>query len=134
MPRKSAAALAVVRSSPSDGRLTPPAGLSAAELELWHSVVDSKPSDWFAEDSAPVLMEYIRAAVVCNRLAPLVDAALADGDPKAVDDLLRARDRESRRVASLATKLRLTQQSRYTPQGAGRADKKAKGARPWQTG
>jgi hypothetical protein len=131
MARKSAAALAVVPPSPSDGRLTPPPGLSAAELDLWHSVVDSKPADWFADDSAPVLTEYVRAAVVCDRLAPLIDKAMDGGDAKEVDDLLRARDRESRRVASLATKLRLTQQSRYTPQAASTADKRAKGSRPW---
>jgi hypothetical protein len=36
-------------------------------------------------------------------------------------------------VAALATKLRLTQQSRYTPQAASTASKKSGPHRPWET-
>jgi hypothetical protein len=45
------------------------------------------------------------------------------------------RDTEAKRATSIATKLRLTQQSRYTPQAAATADRKAgSGAKPWQSG
>ena len=46
---------------------------------------------------------------------------------------LDMRDKEAKRATSIATKLRLTQQSRYTPQAAATADRKVSGARPWQT-
>src|SRR5688572_4352984 len=135
MSRKSAAALSVVPATPA-GPHEPPADLSEAEASLWRDVIDSKPAEWFGEDSAPVLKEYVRAAAMCDRLARLLDRALeASGEPvdaesvrlPSVPDLLLARDRESRRAANLATKLRLTQQSRYTPQAAATADRKAAG-------
>lgn len=129
MSRKSAAALSVTTGAP-DARVAPPADLTEQETVLWREVVDSKPAEWFGEDSVPVLKEYVRAAVMCDRLAGLIDTALLEGKPT-VGDLLLARDRESRRAANLATKLRLTQQSRYTPQAAATADRKAGGKRPW---
>ena len=47
--------------------------------------------------------------------------------------LLRAQDRESARIAQLATKLRLTPQSRYTPNSAAvRADRDTGGKKPWE--
>ena len=101
---------------------------------MWSEIVDSKPADWFDLDSVPVLKEYIRAALTCDSLAGVVEEALAEcGDARELKTILDMRDKEARRVASLATKLRLTQQSRYTPQSAATANRKAGGKRPWQT-
>ena len=131
MARKSAAALSVVRSIP-DARPDVPAGLSDAEVELWTDIVDSKPGDWFGPDSMPVLKEYVRASIMCDLLDAKVKDAMQEGDAGDVKMLLDLRDKESRRAVSLATKLRLTQQSRYGARSADRADKRASGARPWQ--
>lgn len=115
-------------------RLAAPEGLTPEEAALWQAVVDSKPAEWFGEDSAPLLKEYVRAACVCDLLDVQVKAALAGSDAGIVKALLDMRDKESKRVTSIATKLRLTQQSRYTPQAAATADRKAGNARPWQFG
>lgn len=136
MARKSAAALAVVPATPGENLLAPPRDLTEAERVMWLEVVESKPADWFDRDSAPVLKEYVRAAVTCDQLAAAVNTALSSDDLTEVamaGKLLLARDREARRCASLATKLRLTQQSRYTPQSAATANRQAGGKRPWQT-
>ena len=133
MARQSTASLTVVRASP-DSRLAPAAGLDAEEIELWRDVVNTKPAEWFADDSAPLLKEYVRAAVMCDRLDLQIKDAIASDDLGVVKALLDMRDKESKRVLSIATKLRLTQQSRYTPQAASTANKKASGARPWQFG
>lgn len=133
MPKKSADALSIIPLSPADKRLQPSAELSEMERSLWQNIVASKPADWFGADSAPVLREYVRAAVACDHLARVVDRALAGDDLKALRQALNVRDQESRRLAILATKLRLTQQSRYTAQTAATADKKAGGPRPWQS-
>ena len=133
MARQSTASLSVVRASP-DSRLAPAYGLDEAEIALWRDVVNTKPAEWFADDSAPLLKEYVRAAVMCDQLDIQVKAAMAGDDAGMVKTLLDMRDKESKRVLSIATKLRLTQQSRYTPQAASTADKKASGARPWQFG
>ena len=137
MARQSTASLSVVRASP-DSRLAPAAGLDEQEIELWRDVVNTKPADWFADDSAPLLKEYVRAAVMCDRLDLQIKAAMAGGDEVETAAVMKGyldmRDKESKRVLSIATKLRLTQQSRYTPQAASTANKKASGARPWQFG
>ena len=99
---------------------------------MWSQVVDSKPADWFDADSRPVLKEYVRAAMTCDLLAEVVEHAFDGGDEDALKHALDMRDKEARRVANLATKLRLTQQSRYTPQSAATANKRAAGKRPWQ--
>lgn len=51
-----------------------------------------------------------------------------------LDKVLRLRDMESKRLSSLATKLRLTNQSRYTPMAAATAAKKGAGGNVWQFG
>jgi hypothetical protein len=130
MPRKSAAALEITPPNRKDGRVAAPAGLTKVEREMWADVVQSKPADWFDADSVPVLKEYIRAALTCDQLARLVAQAM-EGDPEDLKLALDMRDKEAKRCANLATKLRLTQQSRYTPQSASTANRKASGARPW---
>jgi hypothetical protein len=133
MARKSAAALSIVRPPSEDGQDGVPQDLSAAERALWVEIVESKPSDWFGPDSKPILKEYVRAAVACDLLAGKVSEALGGNDAGEVKFMLDLRDREVRRAASLATKLRLTQQSRYGARSAARADARAPGKRPWQS-
>ena len=113
-------------------RMAPPRGLSDDESRLWREVVDSKPVEWFQPDSAPLLTEYVRAVVMSGQLDIQVKAALVGGETGELKALLDMRDKESKRVVSIATKLRLTQQSRYTPQAAATANKKAAGGRPWE--
>ena len=136
MARKSAAALSIAPVSEPGRRLPPPADLTADERALWEAVTESKPADWFDADSAPVLKEYVRASVTCDRLSVAVNRALSSGDlveAAQAEKLLLSRDREARRTTNIATKLRLTQQSRYTPQAAATANRKAGGPRPWQS-
>lgn len=129
MARRSS--LAVVPSSPRT-LVAAPAGLTAAEADLWDVVVESKPSEWFGDDSLQLLKEYVRAATMCDRLdarIKLLEAKELIADVRLVLDM---RDKEAKRAAMLATKLRLTQQSRYTPQAAATANNRASGRRPWQ--
>jgi hypothetical protein len=133
MPKKSAADLTIIPATPRDNRLPTPTDLSETERALWASIVNAKPADWFDADSAPVLKEYVRAASACDLLAGVVARALASGDVKAMRQALNVRDQESRRCAILATKLRLTIQSRYSPKSAATATRKAGAPRPWQS-
>jgi len=52
-----------------------------------------------------------------------------------VERMLKARDRETKTLVSLATRLRLTNQSRYTPGAAASAARNdtGTGRRPWET-
>jgi len=97
--------------------------------------VNAHPADWFAVGAQPVLAQLCRHIDAVHKIAQLV-RQFEDGDAFDVDGwlaMLRAQDRESGRIAQLATKLRLTPQSRYTPHGAAvRADRDAGGKKPWE--
>ena len=132
MSRQSAEALTLVPVTPWSGHPVP-ADLTEAESVLWREVIDSKPREWFGVDSLPVLKEFVRACAACDVLAPLVEKALASGKSKDMRDLMDIRNKEANRAAALATKLRLTQQSRYTPQASATANRKASGRKPWES-
>jgi hypothetical protein len=93
--------------------------------------VDAKPADWFGEESAPLLAEYVRACLSADLMDKQVKAAIAGGDAGEIKEMMKLRDMESKRVLSIGTKLRLTQQSRYTPKAAATASKGAGGRMPW---
>lgn len=134
MARKSVAGLSVV-SIGGRARLEAPDDLTEEQSALWRAVADSKPVDWFDQDSAPLLKEYVRAAVASDWLEEQVRLAMAGDDVSALDKTMRLRDMESKRVSSLGTKLRLTPQSRYNPASANTANNKVRsGERPWQFG
>lgn len=132
MSKPSTSSLSVVPAA-TKMRLDPPSSLTEQEAVIWRDVVAAKPVDWFDRDGAPMLMEYCRATVMCDLLSFKIQALLV-GDPDGeLKDTLKLRDMESRRLTSLGTKLRLTQQSRYTPQAAGTATKRAAGGKkPWE--
>lgn len=136
MSRPSGASLTVVPTGLPE-RLAPPDDLTPEQAARWRAVVDSKPVDWFGPDSLPLLKEYVRAEAMCDLLAVQIEAAIAGAEGPGAAGLIKnyldMRDKESKRLASLATKLRLTQQSRYTPQAAATANKKAGNARPWKS-
>jgi hypothetical protein len=132
--RKSTAALSVVATSLPQ-RMEPPQELTESQAALWREIVAGKPVEWFAADNAPLLAEYVRAVDMGNRLALEIELTLAGTADHSLKDLLKMRDTEAKRATSIATKMRLTQQSRYTPQAAATADRKAgSGNKPWQSG
>lgn len=134
MSRRSSASLSVVPIGLPE-RISPPDDLTEAQSLRWVQIVDSKPVEWFGPDSAPLLKEFVRAEAMCDLLSVQIEGALAGGETGEVKALLDMRDKESRRLTSIATKLRLTQQSRYTPQAAATADKKVgTGGKLWQYG
>jgi ElaB/YqjD/DUF883 family membrane-anchored ribosome-binding protein len=82
-----------------------------------------------------LLKEYCRHVETADRLSRKVDRATCDGSNmpfQEVEALIRMRARETSALTDKATKLRLTNQSRYTPGAAGTAAKKAVEKKPWQ--
>lgn len=111
-----------------------PEGLTADQATVWHETVHSRSSDYFGPESVPLLAEYCRVVVMCDVLDEKVQAAIAVGEPAVIKAFLDMRDKESRRMTSIATKLRLTNQSRYTHKTAGTAANKGAGGKVWQFG
>ena len=136
--RKSGAALSVVVGS-IDGRPSPPKDLTKFQAEIWQRTVAGESLDQFRSAALQQLLkEYCRHCEAAHILAEEIEATKlewlrTDDGLKRYDQLLAMRDRETKAIGDKATKLRLTNQSRYTPQAAATAAKYTGGsAKPWE--
>lgn len=121
-------------------RAPPPEDLTEAQSRLWRDIVETEPQDLF--DSAArrhLLRCYCEHASFRADLQSLLNRVpvekMLDRDLQAgVEQMLKTRDRETKALVSLATRLRLTNQSRYTPGAAGTAGRNAppSGPAPWE--
>lgn len=116
--RDSAAALEVVpfaRALDRVERPRPPAELNPEQAEEWTAVVGRMPADWFPRETHPLLVDYCRHVVMARRIAQLIEQAESGEtlDVVEYDRLGKMAERESRVIASLATKMRITQQTTY---------------------
>jgi len=137
--RKSTAAQAVVIEGGFGSRVEPPADLSPAASEIWRRTVASEAPDFFRTAALQsMLADYCRHCETADVLTSQIDAFEAgwlatDDGLKRYDLLAKMRERESRAAADKATKLRLTNQARYTPRAAEFAARKEGVARkPWE--
>jgi hypothetical protein len=136
MPRRSAASMAVVPLMMKP-KPEPPVELTEEQAVEWRAVVDRMPADWFARETHALLSQYCRHVVRARRLAGLVDGFKPEWavDPEGLarfDKLLAMAARETAALTSVMTRLRLTQQSRYTPSRAGSEAAKPGGRAPWE--
>jgi hypothetical protein len=131
--RKSAASLSVVAGT-IDGRPKPPSDLTDFQRGVWERTVGSEAADTFRTAALQQLLaEYCRHVEMADWLEKSIQGCKDGGDLDDLVKLVRLRDCETKALADKATKLRLTNQSRYTPQAAGTASKKAGAERkPWQ--
>lgn len=134
--RSSSAALSVVAGTDIDGRPKAPSDLTEFQQEVWERTVANEAADVFRTAALQQLLkEYCRHVETADRLSKQVDLATADGSNHSLQDvdvMLRMRDRETKALGDKATKLRLTNQSRYTPGAAATAAKKGVEKKPWQ--
>jgi hypothetical protein len=115
--RKSSAALAVARPSQIEAVERPdaPYDLTDEQAEEWWAVVNRMPADWFPRETHAMLAAYCRHVVTARRVAQLIAGTEAAQplDVGAYDQLLKMAERESRAISSLATRMRISQQSTY---------------------
>jgi hypothetical protein len=136
--RKSAASKGVVLTSVEFGqRPPPPQGCTELQAEIWRATVVSEPADFFKTAVLKaLLLDYCRHRAVVESVSKTIDdfhsewVKSAEG-AKRYHELLKIRDLECRAAVDKATKLRLTNQARYTPQAAATASKRASSAMPW---
>jgi hypothetical protein len=135
--RKSTASLSVIQGS-IDRRPSPPIELTDEEAEVWERTVSGEAADVFGTPATQqMLKDYCRHVVAAERLGLVIESHMqtteSDVSLKDLDRLLKMRDRETKAIADKATKLRLTNQSRYTPDRASTAAKNnLKADKPWQ--
>ena len=113
-------------------RLDADYSLRDEEAEVWKSVVEAHPADWFNPGSAHLLAGFCRAVVSARRIGMLIVQAEEDDAFNVTHHLalIRAHSEVQRTLKALATSLRLTPQSRYTPASAARQGR-AEGPKPW---
>ena len=133
--RKSAASLSVVSSGALIERPAAPDELADEMKVEWLAVVDRMPADWFTRETHSILSQYCRHVVAANRVAQLVCQweELGDiSDLATYDQLLKMQEREGRAISALATRMRITQQAKYSTRAADTASNKSKGGgKPW---
>jgi hypothetical protein len=114
--RKSGASLDVVRSIGTVVRPDPMSGLTVDQSNEWIDVVNRMPADWFPRETHSILAQYCRHVVSAKRVDDLIES-LIKGETESgnflcdYDRLLKMQEREGRAMSSLATRMRLTQQS-----------------------
>jgi hypothetical protein len=135
--RKSTASLSVIPGG-IDRRPEPPAEVTEPEAEVWTRTVEGEAADVFGTAALQqMLKDYCRHVIAAERLGLVIEANMQTTESevsiKDLDCLLKMRDRETKAISDKATKLRLTNQSRYTPRAAGTAAKNsAQASKPWQ--
>ena len=123
MPRKSLAALTTVTPI-NDSRPAPPAGLTDAEAEEWRKITARLPREWFPVETHGLLTALLKHQTTYRVLCGLIEkfdlSSLTETDVGVMtySRLLAMRARESKALMDLATRLRLTPQSRYQPDRA----------------
>ena len=137
--RKSGAALSVVVAGNFGGRPEPSSELTAEQASIWRETVASEAAEFFGTAALrSMLADYCRHRASAAVVSEIIDTFKPDWlkaaeGAKRYYGLLKMREAETRAAASLATKLRLTNQSRYTPQAAATATKHAaRGLKPWE--
>jgi hypothetical protein len=136
-------------------RLPPPPELNEAESVTWRTIVERLPADWFTAENTPLLKELCRhighadalSVDIANVRAELAELASPREEPeeellrrKAVraatadyHALLRLHAFQTERIGNLATKMRLSQQTRLAPTvSRAKADSAPAGLKPWQ--
>ena len=116
--RKSVASLSVLKPGgiSAKKRPAPPGELTTDQANEWRAVVNRMPADWFGRESHAMLIQYCRHVVSARRVAQLIESLISGSTPdewlQDYDRLLKMQEREGRALSLLATRMRMTQQSR----------------------
>ena len=92
-----------------------PYDLTDEQTEEWWAVVNRLPAEWFPRETHSLLAQYCRHVVTARRIAQLIakHEKNDDLDIQEYDRLLKMQEREGRALSSLATRMRITQQTTY---------------------
>lgn len=96
-------------------RPEPPDHLTDEQAAEWREIVNRLSADWFPRETHSMLEQYCRAITRARRVAQLLNNMETGEtfDVKEYRDLLRSEAELSGVIMSLATKMRISQQSSY---------------------
>ena len=133
MGRQSAASLEVASISIPQ-RPEPPDSLTPSQAITWRKIAATKPPDWFSADVQPILEAYCKAIDFQRTITSEREQMVIEAGVVAAKELHGIEEKNAKLIATLATKMRLTPQSRYTPKTAMTAHKRSGGGekKPWE--
>jgi hypothetical protein len=120
-------------------RPDPPVELEPEAAAEWRAITNRLPSDWFPRESHSLLVDLCQQIILARSLAAKVSALGVPSDAEALatyDKMVRLKLNLSSSIGKLATRLRLTNQSKIGPREAGRkAAAQPRGKqKPWEMG
>jgi hypothetical protein len=97
-------------------RPEPPAHLTDDQATVWRGVVDRLPADWFPGETHALLAQFCRHVTSAQHIARLIEKQAQSDEFSLIlfDRFLRMQERESRAISSLATRMRFTNQARFS--------------------
>lgn len=133
--RKSRAELAVTQTNLIEiaPRPTAPEELTDEQAVEWDAVVSRMASDWFPRETHGLLAQYCRHVVAARRIGQMIEVFESgdDQDLERYDKLLKMQEREGRALSSLATRMRLSQQTIHDREK--KKDKVKGGKKLWES-
>lgn len=115
--RASAAALELLKPTirVNEQRPDPPSHLTPDQAREWREIVARMPPGWFPRETHELLADYCRHVVGARKIAVLINQAESRSkvNIEEYDRLRKMAERETRILASLATKMRISQQTTY---------------------
>ncbi len=136
--RKSSAELSTISAAGLEvhRRPDPPEFMGDEAVAIWRAVVNSLPADWFTSGTLPLLEAFCGLTISqrCTlRALQVAERGGDDFDRESWEKLQRQLGEVSGRIATLATRLRLTPQSRYGARGADTAARSVGDIqKPWE--
>ena len=119
-------------------RPEPPQDLNDIEKDIWRETAACEASNFFNTKALKdMLKDYCRHRSSSDMISETIRIYQADwlknaDGARRYAGLIKMRDLESRAAADKATKMRLTNQARYTPQAATTANKNTAIVKPWE--
>jgi hypothetical protein len=128
--RKSATHLTMIKPKPKPQALEPPK--DPEEAKIFHQIVDAMPDGFFNQANAYVLRALCSHIATADMVAAELATAREGDDMAKVDLLTKIQVGESRAVADLSTKLKLTPRSRMGQEKAAVREALNSSTRPWE--
>jgi hypothetical protein len=110
-----------------------PYDLNDEQAEEWWGIVNRMPAGWFPRETHSMLAQLCRHIVRGRKVSQMTDEMEKLRGTDAFDfevycKLLAEEEKQTRTIASLATRMRITQQSTYDAS----KKKPVEGVRPWE--
>lgn len=108
-----------------------PAHLGPEQAVEWRAIVNRLPAEWFPRETLALLESYCNHVVEARHIQKMCEQYQESDefDVKEYKTLRQMYELESRAASSLATRMRLTQQSTYDKE----KKKPKSGVKPWES-